>query len=125
MPEFSDVWVDVGAKNKEEAEGLVRHGDPVTFALGYRPLVTGIGIIAGYVVLVLGPSFYLRRRIGARRWNGLEGIPDGPCAPDHVVVGPAGGRGRDGVARGHGRAVREEAPERDDQDGAPDDEPER
>src|SRR6516165_2409323 len=29
VPEFADVWVDVGAKNKEEAEGLVRHGDPV------------------------------------------------------------------------------------------------
>ena len=42
VPEFSDVWVDVGAKNKEEAESLVRHGDPVTFALGYRPLRNGL-----------------------------------------------------------------------------------
>jgi endoglucanase len=42
VPEFADVWVDVGAKNKEEAEGLVRHGDPVTFALGYRPLRNGL-----------------------------------------------------------------------------------
>jgi endoglucanase len=38
VPQFSDVWVDIGAKNKDEAEKLVRHGDPVTFALGYRPL---------------------------------------------------------------------------------------
>ncbi len=38
VPQFTDVWVDIGAKNKEEAEGVVRHGDPVTFALGYRPL---------------------------------------------------------------------------------------
>ncbi|MBN9520420.1 M20/M25/M40 family metallo-hydrolase, partial [bacterium] len=38
VPDFADVWVDVGAKNREDAEGLVRHGDPVTFALGYRPL---------------------------------------------------------------------------------------
>ena len=36
MPQFSDVWVDIGAKDKEEAEELVRRGDPVTFALGYR-----------------------------------------------------------------------------------------
>ncbi|MBY0514152.1 MAG: M42 family metallopeptidase [Gemmataceae bacterium] len=42
VPDFADVWVDVGAKNKEEAEGLVRHGDPVTFALGYRPLRNGL-----------------------------------------------------------------------------------
>ena len=34
MPDFTDVWVDIGAKNKEEAEELVRCGDPVTFALG-------------------------------------------------------------------------------------------
>ena len=38
VPDFIDVWVDIGAKNKEEAESLVRCGDPVTFALGYRPL---------------------------------------------------------------------------------------
>ena len=38
VPQFQDVWVDIGAKNKEEAEGLVRHGDPLTFELGYRPL---------------------------------------------------------------------------------------
>ena len=38
VPEFQDVWVDIGAKDKAEAEGLVRHGDPLTFALGYRPM---------------------------------------------------------------------------------------
>ncbi len=38
VPDFTDVWVDIGAKNKEEAESLVRCGDPLTFALGYRPL---------------------------------------------------------------------------------------
>ncbi|HEX4611099.1 MAG TPA: M42 family metallopeptidase [Urbifossiella sp.] len=42
VPDFTDVWVDIGAKNKEDAETLVRHGDPVTFALGYRPLRNGL-----------------------------------------------------------------------------------
>src|SRR5258707_10258719 len=42
VPDFTDVWVDIGAKNKEEAESLVRCGDPVTFALGYRPLRNGL-----------------------------------------------------------------------------------
>lgn len=38
VPQFHDLWVDVGARNKDEAEQLVRPGDPVTIALGYRPL---------------------------------------------------------------------------------------
>jgi endoglucanase len=42
VPQFTDVWIDVGAKNRDEAEGIVRHGDPVTFALGYRPLRNGL-----------------------------------------------------------------------------------
>lgn len=42
VPDFTDVWVDIGAKNREEAEGIVRCGDPVTFALGYRPLRNGL-----------------------------------------------------------------------------------
>jgi putative aminopeptidase FrvX len=38
VPQFHDLWVDVGARSKDEAEQLVRAGDPVTIALGYRPL---------------------------------------------------------------------------------------
>jgi tetrahedral aminopeptidase len=37
-PQFHDLWLDIGAKSKDEAEELVRHGDPVTISLGYRPL---------------------------------------------------------------------------------------
>ncbi len=47
-------------------------GITVPFALSYRPQFTGIGIIGGYLALLLGPSFYLRRRIGARRWRRLH-----------------------------------------------------
>ena len=47
-------------------------GITIPFALSYRPGFTGIGIIAGYLALLLGPSFYLRRRIGARRWRKLH-----------------------------------------------------
>ena len=38
VPQFHDLWLDIGAKTKEEAEALVRHGDPVTITLGYRSL---------------------------------------------------------------------------------------
>jgi sulfoxide reductase heme-binding subunit YedZ len=47
-------------------------GIAIPFALSYKPGFTGLGIIAGYVALLLGPSFYLRRRIGARRWRRLH-----------------------------------------------------
>jgi methionine sulfoxide reductase heme-binding subunit len=47
-------------------------GITVPFALSYRPGYTGAGIIAGYLALLLGPTFYLRRRIGARRWRKLH-----------------------------------------------------
>jgi endoglucanase len=38
VPQFTDVWIDIGAKDAKEARELVRYGDTVTFALGYRPL---------------------------------------------------------------------------------------
>ena len=38
VPQFTDIWVDIGAKDRKEAEDLVSCGDPVTFALGYREL---------------------------------------------------------------------------------------
>jgi sulfoxide reductase heme-binding subunit YedZ len=47
-------------------------GITVPFAMSYRPGLTGIGILAGYLAVVLGPSFYLRRRFGARRWRSLH-----------------------------------------------------
>lgn len=47
-------------------------GITVPFAMGYRTLFTGSGIIGGYLAVLLGPSFYLRRRIGARRWRKLH-----------------------------------------------------
>ncbi len=44
-------------------------GIAVPFTMGYRPLWTGLGITAGYLAAILGPTFYLRRRIGPRRWR--------------------------------------------------------
>ena len=38
VPQFTDVWVDIGAKSRAEAEKLVRPGDVVTYALGVREL---------------------------------------------------------------------------------------
>jgi methionine sulfoxide reductase heme-binding subunit len=47
-------------------------GITIPFALSYRPAFTAAGIVAGYLALLLGPSFYLRRRLGARAWRRLH-----------------------------------------------------
>jgi sulfoxide reductase heme-binding subunit YedZ len=44
----------------------------VPFRMDHEPLYTGLGIIAAYLAAALGLSFYLRRRIGARRWRTLH-----------------------------------------------------
>ena len=52
---MGDRWLHPGL------QGIV-----VPFAMSYRPLFTGIGIIGGYLAALLALSFYIRRRIGAR-----------------------------------------------------------
>jgi len=55
---LGDTWLSPGVA-----------GVFVPFTMGYRPLWTGMGIIAGYLAFALGLTFYMRRRIGARRWR--------------------------------------------------------
>jgi tetrahedral aminopeptidase len=38
VPQFTDIWVDVGAKDRKEAESLVTPGDVITPTLGVREL---------------------------------------------------------------------------------------
>lgn len=47
VPQFTDIWVDIGVKNREEAEKLVRVGDSVTFALGLRTLQNKLAAAPG------------------------------------------------------------------------------
>jgi sulfoxide reductase heme-binding subunit YedZ len=44
----------------------------VPFSMGYRTLYTGLGIIAAYLAVLLGLSFYARKTIGARLWRKLH-----------------------------------------------------
>jgi methionine sulfoxide reductase heme-binding subunit len=44
-------------------------GIAIPFTMPYRPIWTGIGIVAGYLALALGLTFYARRRIGPVRWR--------------------------------------------------------
>ena len=50
--------------------GLV--GITVPFTLAYRPLYTGIGIVAAWLAAILGLSFYARKRIGVRTWRSMH-----------------------------------------------------
>ena len=47
-------------------------GITIPFAGSYRPLWTGLGIVAGYGLVALGLTYYLRDRIGAARWRRLH-----------------------------------------------------
>ena len=44
VPQFTDVWVDIGARDRKDAEEAVTPGDPVTPSLGYRPLRNGLAV---------------------------------------------------------------------------------
>lgn len=55
---LGDKWLKAGVT-----------GVAIPFTMPYRPAFTGIGILAGYLALLLGPTYYLRRRIGTKRWR--------------------------------------------------------
>ena len=44
----------------------------VPFVSGYKTAWTTIGILAGWSTLLLGLSFYARKRIGQRRWRAVH-----------------------------------------------------
>ncbi|MFM8733869.1 MAG: M42 family metallopeptidase [Pirellulales bacterium] len=41
VPKMKDLWIDIGAENKAECEGVVRVGDPVTLELKVQELRNG------------------------------------------------------------------------------------
>src|SRR5947199_4147789 len=41
----------------------------VPFALSYKTLATSLGIVAGWGLIALGLSYYVRGRIGVSRWK--------------------------------------------------------
>lgn len=54
----ADPWLDPGLS-----------GVLVPFTMDYRPLFTGLGVIAGLLALFLGLTFYIRRDVGAKFWR--------------------------------------------------------
>jgi endoglucanase len=47
VPQFTDIWIDIGARDRQEARELVTIGDPVTCALGYHELRGGLAFAPG------------------------------------------------------------------------------
>ena len=58
---LGDAWLNPGPV-----------GVLVPFTIDHEPLFTGLGILAAYLAALLGLSFYVRRRIGTKRWRSLH-----------------------------------------------------
>jgi endoglucanase len=44
VPKLKDLWIDIGAKDKEEVEKTVRIGDPVTVELAFRGMRNNLAV---------------------------------------------------------------------------------
>jgi len=44
-------------------------GIAVPFAIDYRPVWVAAGLVGAYLAVLLGLSFYARKRLGAKRWR--------------------------------------------------------
>lgn len=78
------------------ADGYLRPGlagITLPFQLGYLPLWTGIGVIAGWLAVIFTLSFYARRWIGVKTWRWLHRWA---LAVYVLTLGHAIGAGTDG-----------------------------
>jgi endoglucanase len=48
VPEMHKLWIDIGAKNKKDAQRMVSVGDPVVFDIGFQMLPNGMAIGRGF-----------------------------------------------------------------------------
>ncbi len=55
---LGDPWLNPGVA-----------GVTVPFAMSFRTVFTGLGVIAGYLAAFLGLSFYIRKRVGPKLWR--------------------------------------------------------
>lgn len=44
----------------------------IPFVIDYRPFWTGLGIVGGWMLFLLGVSYYFRTKIGVKRWRVLH-----------------------------------------------------
>lgn len=61
----------------------------VPFASPYRPLAVALGVVGFYLTLLVGPTYYLRRRLGGhKRWRAVHAFAPGAYAlvTLHVIL---------------------------------------
>ena len=46
--EINDLWIDIGAKNKKDAESTVSIGDPVTYQYDFMDMKNGLAVARGF-----------------------------------------------------------------------------
>ena len=46
--EINDLWIDIGAKDKKEAESLITIGDPVTYTYDFMEMKTGFAVARAF-----------------------------------------------------------------------------
>lgn len=47
VPKFTDIWIDIGARDRKEAQEIITVGDPVTCTLGYWELRNDMAFAVG------------------------------------------------------------------------------
>ena len=48
VPKTKDLWIDIGAKDRKDAEKHVAIGDPVTFTYGFERLLNDLVVARGF-----------------------------------------------------------------------------
>ncbi len=73
--ELRDLWIDVGARSRDEAAGRVRVGDPITFAVGLERLTLAEDRVVSRALDNKMGAFIVAetlKEVAARRGDGLK-----------------------------------------------------
>jgi endoglucanase len=78
-PDFTDLWIDIGATSRADAEAAVQLGDVVTFQYGFQPLLGELATARAFDnkagVFIVGEAVrLLKQQGGLRKDVGVYGV---------------------------------------------------
>ncbi len=78
-PEIKNLWIDIGAQSRREAEELVQLGDPITFTETFTPLMGNRATARGFdntagAIIVAEAMRLLKENGGLHRGVGVYGV---------------------------------------------------
>jgi endoglucanase len=78
-PEIKNLWIDIGARSRDEAEAVVKLGDPITFTETFTPLMGDRATARGFdntagAVIVAEAVRLLKEDGGLHRSVGVYGV---------------------------------------------------